>query len=100
VSGLLSSAGGFWLHDLHDFGPCYARTLNLWHERFRAACDKVRAQGFNESFIRKWSYYLAYCEAAFATRNISVVQALYTRANNPELDRAPDPPVPSIPHLS
>jgi cyclopropane-fatty-acyl-phospholipid synthase len=32
--------------------------------------------------MRKWSYYLRYCEAAFAMRNISVVQTLHTRANN------------------
>jgi cyclopropane-fatty-acyl-phospholipid synthase len=32
--------------------------------------------------VRKWSYYLAYCEAAFALRNISVVQTLHTRPNN------------------
>jgi cyclopropane-fatty-acyl-phospholipid synthase len=42
----------------------------------------VRALGFDERFIRKWSYYLGYCEAAFAMRNISVVQTLHTRANN------------------
>jgi Cyclopropane fatty acid synthase and related methyltransferases len=44
--------------------------------------------GFSETFIRKWSYYLKYCEAAFATRNISVVQAVYTRPNNETLHRA------------
>ena len=38
--------------------------------------------GFDDRFLRKWSYYLRYCEAAFAMRNISVVQALYTRPNN------------------
>ena len=41
--------------------------------------------GFSERFIRKWNYYLKYCEAAFATRNISVVQAVYTRPCNPIL---------------
>jgi cyclopropane-fatty-acyl-phospholipid synthase len=45
----------------------------------------VRALGFDERFIRKWHYYLCYCEAAFALRNISVVQAVYTRPNNPGL---------------
>jgi cyclopropane-fatty-acyl-phospholipid synthase len=38
--------------------------------------------GFDARFIRKWRYYLCYCEAAFAMRNISVVQTLHTRANN------------------
>ena len=43
---------------------------------------------FVERFIRKWNFYLQYCEAAFATRNISVIQATYTRPNNTSLHRA------------
>ena len=42
----------------------------------------LRELGFDDRFIRKWDYYLRYCEAAFAMRNISVVQTLHTRANN------------------
>jgi cyclopropane-fatty-acyl-phospholipid synthase len=69
-------------------GPYYARTLHVWRDHFHAALDAVRGQGFDEVFVRKWDYYLAYCEAAFATRHISVVQAVYTRANNDTLERA------------
>jgi cyclopropane-fatty-acyl-phospholipid synthase len=29
--------------------------------------DAVRAQGFDDRFIRMWEYYLALCEAGFAT---------------------------------
>jgi cyclopropane-fatty-acyl-phospholipid synthase len=67
-------------------GPYYARTLHVWRENFHRVLDAVRAQGFDETFIRKWDYYLAYCEAAFAARHISVVQAVYTRADNETLD--------------
>ncbi|MBZ0165717.1 MAG: class I SAM-dependent methyltransferase [Candidatus Omnitrophica bacterium] len=42
----------------------------------------MRKIGFNTSFIRKWNYYLCYCEAAFKMRNISVAQIVYTRPNN------------------
>jgi cyclopropane-fatty-acyl-phospholipid synthase len=45
----------------------------------------VRALGFDDRFIRKWHYYLCYCEAAFALRHISVVHTLHSRANNPSL---------------
>lgn len=79
---LMSRRGGFVLHQLDDLGHDYARTLRLWHQTFRQRLDAVRALGFDERFIRKWSYYLSYCEAAFALRNISVVQTLHTRANN------------------
>jgi cyclopropane-fatty-acyl-phospholipid synthase len=82
VNALLSRAGGFVLNEFRDFGPDYARTLRLWRGAFLERLAQVRALGFDDRFIRKWTYYLAYCEAAFAMRNISVVHTLHTRANN------------------
>jgi cyclopropane-fatty-acyl-phospholipid synthase len=87
VNQALNKTGDLFLHDLDDMGPYYARTLHVWRENFHSVLDAVRAQGFDDTFIRKWDYYLAYCEAAFATRHISVVQAIYTRADNETLDR-------------
>jgi len=86
VNTALNRTGDLFLHDLDDMGPYYARTLHVWRENFHRVLDAVRAQGFDDTFIRKWDYYLAYCEAAFATRHISVVQAIYTRADNETLD--------------
>ncbi len=85
VSQRLQDTGDLFLHDLQDIGLSYARTLHLWWETFNQKLPEVRALGFDDAFIRKWNYYLQYCEAAFATRNISVVQAIYTRPNNPLL---------------
>jgi cyclopropane-fatty-acyl-phospholipid synthase len=82
VSSLLAKSGGFVLNDLRDMGLDYARTLRVWRETFDVRVAEVRAQGFDDRFIRKWRYYLSYCEAAFALRNVSVVQAVYTRPNN------------------
>ena len=59
--------------------------IDNWQEltfRFNKKIDAVKQQGFDQAFIRKWNYYLKYCEAAFETRNISVVQAIYTKPNN------------------
>jgi len=64
---------------LHEFGLHYARTLRLWNERFHERLDDVRAQGFNDRFIRMWRYYLCYCEAAFLERAIGVVQVLWAK---------------------
>lgn len=87
MNSVLQNAGGFFLHELEDLGNGYARTLREWHRNFNAQLDAVRALGFSDCFIRKWNYYLKYCEAAFATRNISVVQAVYTRPCNAALAR-------------
>jgi cyclopropane-fatty-acyl-phospholipid synthase len=57
-----------------DFGPDYAETLRRWRERFLAEETRVRRLGFDTRFMRIWEFYLAYCEAAFATGNTSVMQ--------------------------
>lgn len=82
INEVLMKTGDLFMHDLEDLGADYARTLATWHVNFNARLERVRALGFDEPFIRSWNYYLKYCEAAFATRNISVVQAVYTRPNN------------------
>lgn len=66
-AGLLSEAR-------HAFGNDYAATLRHWHHRFNAAEAVVRAQGFDERFIRTWRFYLAYCEAGFRTAATDVMQ--------------------------
>ncbi len=85
IEETLRRTGTLQLHDLKDCGASYVRTLREWRRNFHARIEEVRALGFDAAFLRKWDYYLAYCEAAFATRNISVVQAVYTRPNNERL---------------
>lgn len=87
INEAVNRSSGLFMHALDDFGPSYAKTLQLWHERFNARIDEVRALGFDERFVRKWNYYLKYCEAAFETGNISVVQAVYKHPNNAALSR-------------
>ena len=70
--------------DLKDLGLDYAKTLKLWFEDFNQKVNEVKALGFDDRFIRKWNYYLNYCEAAFEMRNINVMQMVYTRPNNVE----------------
>jgi cyclopropane-fatty-acyl-phospholipid synthase len=85
VNQALQRTGDLFLHRLNDLGLDYARTLKEWHGMFNTRVGDVRALGFDDRFIRKWNYYLQYCEAAFAMRHISVVHATYTRPNNPLL---------------
>jgi len=85
VSEMFTRTGDLFLHHLQDHGSSYARTLNQWWQNFNLRLPEVKAMGFDERFIRKWNYYLQYCESAFAMRNISVVHAVYTRPNNHNL---------------
>jgi cyclopropane-fatty-acyl-phospholipid synthase len=85
VNEVINKTSNLFLHHLEDLGLDYARTLSTWHDTFNAKLEQIRPLGFDEPFIRTWNYYLKYCEAGFATRNISVVQAVYTRPNNLKL---------------
>jgi cyclopropane-fatty-acyl-phospholipid synthase len=82
INQAVNRAGDLFLHDLEDMGRFYARTLSVWHQNFNRNLARVRQLGFDEAFIRKWNYYLMYCQAAFAMRHNSVLQAVYTRQNN------------------
>jgi cyclopropane-fatty-acyl-phospholipid synthase len=64
---------------LEDIGPHYATTLARWRSNFLANLGQVRAQGFPDTFIRLWEYYLCYCEAGFAEGQLGDAQILLTR---------------------
>ncbi|MEN9486012.1 MAG: hypothetical protein RJB37_3892 [Pseudomonadota bacterium] len=82
VSAMLASktrSSDLALVGLEDFGLSYARTLQAWRERFLAQLAAVRAQGFDERFIRMWEFYLAYCEGGFRERSIGVSHLLMAK---------------------
>lgn len=56
------------------FGLDYARTLELWCQRFDDVWPQLRGLGFDERFRRMWRYYLCYCEAGFRLGVCDVVQ--------------------------
>jgi cyclopropane-fatty-acyl-phospholipid synthase len=64
---------------LEDIAPHYAQTLRHWRDRFFEQLDAVREQGYPESFLRTWEYYLCYCEAAFEERYIGTVQMVFAK---------------------
>ncbi len=75
----LTRASDMRLFHLEDIGPHYALTLRRWREAFNAHLADVRAQGYPESFIRMWDFYLCYCEAGFMERVIGDVQMLLVK---------------------
>lgn len=67
-------AAGLELVDEFAFGADYAETLRRWRDAFVQRKLEVAALGFDARFMRIWEFYLAYCEAAFDTGDISLVQ--------------------------
>lgn len=82
INALLAAktrASDLALIQLEDFGGSYALTLEAWRERFMAKLQQVRAQGFDERFIRLWEFYLAYCEGGFREHSIGVAHLLMAK---------------------
>ncbi|NBA85666.1 methyltransferase domain-containing protein [Emticicia sp. CRIBPO] len=77
----VNKTGDLTLVDLKDLGLDYAATLSEWRKQFARNWQEINKIGFDEAFARKWNYYLCYCEAAFAMRNINVMQLVYARPN-------------------
>ena len=67
-------AAGLEIVGERAFGTDYAETLRRWRTRFLDREAEVRRLGFDTRFVRIWEFYLAYCQAAFATGSTDVVQ--------------------------
>jgi cyclopropane-fatty-acyl-phospholipid synthase len=65
--------------DCYRFGRHYAETLRRWRERFEDNSDHIAKLGFDETFRRMWSLYLAYSEAGFRTGYLDVAQFTLTK---------------------
>jgi len=89
VTGAMSRASRLGVHHLEDIGPHYALTLARWRQAFLSKLDRVRALGFDDRFIRTWDYYLAACQAYFATRRLGDLQLVLTRPGNASLRGLP-----------
>ncbi|MBK8317042.1 MAG: class I SAM-dependent methyltransferase [Acidobacteria bacterium] len=87
----INATGDLQLHNLEEMGHHYVRTLASWREKLQPQTGRGSEAGFQRTIIRKWNYYLTSCEAAFSTRNITVVQAVFTRPNNLVSDTVGDP---------
>jgi cyclopropane-fatty-acyl-phospholipid synthase len=62
-----------WVTDLEVLRLHYAETLRLWHRRFQANRERVKAI-YDERFCRMWEFYLQASEAAFRRGDLMVFQ--------------------------
>jgi cyclopropane-fatty-acyl-phospholipid synthase len=65
---------------VQDIALDYARTLSQWRLSFLGALPEVARLGFDARFVRTWEYYLASCEALFATRSLGTLQVVWDRS--------------------
>lgn len=63
----------------------YAETLRQWRIRFNKAFPRVVELGFDDSFMRLWNLYLAYCEAGFKSQVINLQILTFSRPGNPNM---------------
>jgi cyclopropane-fatty-acyl-phospholipid synthase len=74
IEEIVREQTGLQVDTVEAFGADYARTLRCWREQFDARAREVDALGFDATVRRMWDFYLAYCEAGFATGYLDVVQ--------------------------
>lgn len=75
----LAALTGLRIEHLDDLTLHYARTLQIWRDRFLAARREVESLGYPERFLRMWEYYLCYCEGGFRERHIGDYQVLFSK---------------------
>jgi cyclopropane-fatty-acyl-phospholipid synthase len=65
--------------DLEDLGIHYAETLWRWRRRLHRKWAELESVGLSDEMARLWDFYLAYCEAGFRERHVSVVQIVLAK---------------------
>ncbi|HVY11578.1 MAG TPA: cyclopropane-fatty-acyl-phospholipid synthase family protein, partial [Mycobacteriales bacterium] len=79
VETILADRTALRVADRLTFGSSYAETLRRWRQSFHAASERLAGLGFDETFRRMWTFYLAYCEGGFRAGHLDVVQLTMTR---------------------
>ncbi|WP_205022044.1 cyclopropane-fatty-acyl-phospholipid synthase family protein [Streptomyces sp. HB132] len=78
VERVTTAHTGLRMRQRSTYGMHYAETLRLWRERFEQRAGQVDALGFDATFRRMWTFYLAYSEAGFRSGYLDVQQMLLT----------------------
>lgn len=79
LMALVDACPGFRCIDHQDIALSYAKTLRVWRDRFLDRVHDVYDMGFSKTFVRKWVYYLAYCEAAFDAEFLACRQLIFEK---------------------
>lgn len=89
LTAAMTKASPFFVEKLDNYSLHYAKTLRVWFDKFMANRSKISNLGYDDVFIRKQIYYLAYCEVGFATRTLNLLHLTITRERNMSLPGLP-----------
>jgi cyclopropane-fatty-acyl-phospholipid synthase len=70
---------GYFVQDVENLRPHYARTLEHWLHRFEK-CSPAVAEMYNDEFVRAWTLYLAGSMVAFRSGTLQLFQILFSGA--------------------
>jgi cyclopropane-fatty-acyl-phospholipid synthase len=70
----LAKSHNLQITDEFNFAQSYSKTLLKWLDNFNNVQSEVKKLGYNNQFIRKWQFYLAYCAAGFSSNKTDVIQ--------------------------
>jgi cyclopropane-fatty-acyl-phospholipid synthase len=74
IEKIVSKQTNLKIISIDRIGLSYAKTLSKWRSNLIHNQEKVKQLGFNDSFIRKWIYYFAFCEAGFSSGHLDDCQ--------------------------
>jgi len=77
------------INGVEEIGFGYARTLREWHDNVLRNVEQIRALGYDDRFLRIWTFYLSYCEAGFAIRSLRDMQIVLSHSANDALPAFP-----------
>jgi cyclopropane-fatty-acyl-phospholipid synthase len=80
--GSIACSSDLTLFHSETYASSYAKTLEIWYQRFMNNKEKVIELGYGNAFIRLWEYYLKYCQAGFEERVIDVQQIILKKPEN------------------
>ena len=79
IRSSVSAHTGLIETDVLHFGAHYAETLRRWRAEFEERAGDVDQLGFDTTFRRMWSLYLAYSEAGFRAGYLDVAQFTFQK---------------------
>ncbi len=82
IQNAVTASSDMKLIHMEDITPHYAKTLDAWRQRFLGNAEAIKELGYDDTFIRLWDFYFAYCEGGFAERVIGDVHVMFAKPLN------------------